>query len=511
MSAALYAISPLDGRYRSRLNGVSAYLSEYAYIKYRIRVEVEYFISLLSMSPPLPQLAAVKPESALCEKLRSIYLDFCEEDAVWVKTTEFKGGAVGGPPLATNHDVKAVEYFIKHKFNLLAAEGGVCAQLLSVKEFVHFGLTSQDINNTCYPLMMLEFYNNEYLPALTKILTTLDGYSRKWKDIPLLARTHGQAASPTKMGKEIYVFVDRLKAQIEAMEKVPFNSKFGGATGNFNAHNVAYPDRDWPEFGNALVAGLGLQRLQCTTQIEHYDNMAALFDACRRINTILIDLARDIWTYISQGLFKQKTKAGEIGSSAMPHKVNPIDFENAEGNLGLANALFDHLSMKLPISRLQRDLTDSTVTRNISVPFGHSLVAFESMAKGLSKLLLDEAAVRADLNNNWAVTAEAIQTILRREGVDGAYELLKEETRGAAVTAASVQAFVAKLETHATIKLSPGVLNELKTISPETYTGVFKLGSELEVWAGQSVGKRCQPAVLKAIAEQKKVLADMKD
>jgi adenylosuccinate lyase len=372
---------------------------------------------------------------------------------------------------------------------------------------VHFGLTSQDINNTCYPLMMLEFYNNEYMPTLTKILTVLDTFARKWKDVPLLARTHGQAASPTRMGKEIYVFVDRLRAQIEMMEKLPFNAKFGGATGNFNAHNVAYPDRDWPAFGNQLVASLGLQRLQCTTQIEHYDNMAGLFDACRRINTILIDLARDVWTYISQGLFKQKTKAGEIGSSAMPHKVNPIDFENAEGNFGVANALFDHLSMKLPISRLQRDLTDSTVTRNISVPFGHTLVAFESMAKGLGKLLLDETAVRADLNNNWAVTAEAIQTILRREGVDGAYELLKEETRGAAVTAESVQAFVKKLEGHATIKLPPSVLDELRVISPESYTGVFTPGMELEAWAEQGVGKRCKPAVLKAIAATRASLA----
>ena len=381
------------------------------------------------------------------------------------------------------------------------------AWVSSVKEFVHFGLTSQDINNTCYPLMMLEFYNNEYLPTVTKILTILDTFARKWKDVPLLARTHGQAASPTRMGKEIYVFVDRLRAQVEMMEKVPFNAKFGGATGNFNAHNVAYPDRDWVAFGNQLVSSLGLQRLQCTTQIEHYDNMAALFDACRRINTILIDLARDVWTYISQGLFKQKTKAGEIGSSAMPHKVNPIDFENAEGNFGVANALFDHLSLKLPISRLQRDLTDSTVTRNISVPFGHTLVALESMAKGLGKLLLDEPAVRADLNNNWAVTAEAIQTILRREGVDGAYELLKEETRGAAVTAESVQNFVKKLEGHATIKLAPGVLEELRRISPESYTGVFTPGVELEAWAEQSVGKRCKPAVLKAIASTRASLA----
>lgn len=357
--------------------------------------------------------------------------------------------------------------------------------------------------------MMLEFYNNEYLPMVTKILTTLDIMSRKWKDVPLLARTHGQAASPTRMGKEFYVFVDRLRAQIEAMEKIPFNSKFGGATGNFNAHHIAYPDRDWPAFGNALVKSLGLERLQCTTQIEHYDNMAALFDACRRINVILIDLARDIWTYISQGLFKQKTKAGEIGSSAMPHKVNPIDFENAEGNFGVANALFDHLSLKLPISRLQRDLTDSTVTRNISVPFGHTLVALESMNKGLGKLLLDEAAVRADLQNNWAVTAEAIQTILRREGVDGAYELLKEESRGKSVTPESVQAFVAKLAAHPTIKLSPTVLGELAAISPETYTGMFTPGVEMEVWAESGVvGKRCKPAVLKSIAETRVAMAD---
>ena len=401
--------------------------------------------------------------------------------------------------------LNSVEELVRFGLTRLCVRAHACVS--SVKEFVHFGLTSQDINNTCYPLMILEFYNNEYLPTVTKILTILDTFARKWKDVPLLARTHGQAASPTRMGKEVYVFVDRLRAQVEMMEKVPFNAKFGGATGNFNAHNVAYPDRDWVAFGNELVASLGLQRLQCTTQIEHYDNMAALFDACRRINTILIDLARDVWTYISQGLFKQKTKAGEIGSSAMPHKVNPIDFENAEGNFGVANALFDHLSMKLPISRLQRDLTDSTVTRNISVPFGHTLVALESMAKGLGKLLLDEQAVRADLNNNWAVTAEAIQTILRREGVDGAYELLKEETRGAAVTAESVQNFVKKLEGHATIKLAPGVLDELRRISPESYTGVFTPGVELEAWAEQSVGKRCQPAVLKAIASTRTSLA----
>jgi len=507
MAAALQAIGPLDGRYRNRLQSVADHFSEYAYIKHRVEVEIEYFIALISMNPPLPQLASVKPEEKIVSKLRAVYLNFTEEDALWVKQTEFKGGAPGGPPLATNHDVKAVEYLLKWKMTEMSKEAGFEA-FAQVKEFIHFGLTSQDINNTCYPLMIQRFIRNVYVPKCAEILATLDTFARQWADIPLLARTHGQPASPTRMGKELMVFVHRVKSQLEALDSVPHCAKFGGATGNLNAHTVAFPDRDWVAFCNKLIDGLGLQRYQCTTQIEHYDNMAGLFDACRRINTILIDLCRDIWTYISQGLFKQKTKAGEIGSSAMPHKVNPIDFENAEGNFGIASAVFDHLSQKLPISRLQRDLTDSTVTRNIGIPFGHCVVALDSLQKGLGKLLLDEAAIRRDVNNHWEVTAEAIQTVLRREQVDGAYELLKEETRGAAVTEESVGKFVEKLKTHDTIKLSASVIAELGAITPENYVGVFnKAEQSLEEWAAAKLSAKQVDSVKEAMAKQRKVLA----
>lgn len=449
----------------------------------------------------------VKPEKGLLEKLRKVYTEFKDEDAMWVKQTEFKGGAVGGPPLATNHDVKAVEYFLKHRFTEIAKEAGY-ENLLKVKEFIHFGLTSQDINNTCYPLMINRFVRNVYMPKITQILTLLDTFARRWAEIPMLARTHGQPASPTRMGKEIMVYVARIKSQMELLDQVPHCAKFGGATGNLNAHKVAFPDRDWPAFANALVASLGLQRYQCTTQIEHYDNMAALFDGCRRIDTILIDLCRDIWTYISQGLFKQKTKAGEIGSSAMPHKVNPIDFENAEGNLGVASAMFEYFSGKLPISRLQRDLTDSTVTRNIGIPFGHAIVAFDSLLKGLNKLKIDEKAIAADLNSHWEVTAEAIQTLLRREQVDGAYEILKEETRGETVTSDSIASFINKLEGHATIKLGASVIEELRQISPSSYTGYFDAGEEVEVWAKRKISEVNLPAVAESVKKQRAIVEE---
>eukprot|EP00960_Hanusia_phi_P070227 767263-Hanusia_phi.AAC.5 len=451
----MHAIGPLDGRYRDRLQQVSDHFSEFAYMQHRVEVEVEYLVALLSMDPPLPQLAGLPLSPLLLERLRSIYRGFSDQDAQWVKQTELSGGAEGGPALATNHDVKAVEYFIKSRLSAMASEPGL-SELRRVKEFVHFGLTSQDINNTSYPLMLLRFLRNVYLPKLAQLLCVLDSFARKWAQVPLLARTHGQPASPTRVGKELMVFVERLKTQMEHLAALPHCAKLGGATGNLNAHKVAYPDRDWIATCNAFVANLGLQRLQCTTQIEHYDNMAAIFDGARRVNVILIDLARDIWTYISQGLFKQKPKAGEIGSSTMPHKINPIDFENAEGNLGIANAILEHLSSKLPISRLQRDLTDSTVSRNIGVPLGHTMLALDSLLKGLGKLLLDEAAVSADLNGHWEVTAEAIQTVLRREQVDGAYELLKEETQGKAMTEESVKRLIDKLEEDATIKLEAG-------------------------------------------------------
>mmetsp|Transcript_6976 Transcript_6976/g.9064 ORF Transcript_6976/g.9064 Transcript_6976/m.9064 type:complete len:503 (+) Transcript_6976:42-1550(+) len=481
MSAPLYALSPLDGRYRNKVEKAAQYFSEYAYIKHRAEIEVEYFISLLSLQPPLENLSESEITDDLVENLRSIYKNFSEEDAKWVKQTEFKGGAPGGPPLATNHDVKAVEYFVKHKLTLIAEKHGY-KSLLKNKEFIHFGLTSQDINNTSFPLMTKRFVYNEYIPQLVQLIVTLDGYARKWADVPMLARTHGQPASPTRIGKELMVFVHRLRQQLVELDNVAHTAKFGGATGNMNAHRVAYPTRDWFQFANDLVLKLGLERQQCTTQIENYDNAAALFHTIIRINTILIDLCRDVWTYISMGHFKQKTKEGEIGSSAMPHKVNPIDFENAEGNLGVANAIFEHLARKLPISRLQRDLTDSTVTRNIGVPFGHSLVALIAAQKGLGKIMLDEDALRRELGNHWEVTAEAIQTVLRREQIDGAYEILKKETRGAVVTDKTIASFLDKLENSTEMNLSPTVTAELRQITPFSYTGFFTPGEPLNSW-----------------------------
>ena len=399
----LNAISPIDGRYRSKTISLSPYFSEEALIKYRVLVEVEYFIALREAD--LPQLAKI--DKSIYDSLRAIYKNFSTEDALWIKETE----------KTTNHDVKAVEYFIKSKFDGLG--------LQEFKEFIHFGLTSQDINNTAIPLSTKEAFENVYLPSLVSVIAKLKELAMEWKDVPMLARTHGQPASPTRLGKEILVFVERLEEQMRLLFNVPFAAKFGSATGNYNAHKVAYPNTDWKKFGTDFVENsLGLHHSFPTTQIEHYDHFAAFFDALKRINTILIDLDRDIWTYVSMDYFKQKIKAGEIGSSAMPHKVNPIDFENSEGNLGIANAIFEHLSAKLPLSRLQRDLTDSTVLRNIGVPMGHTLIAFEATLKGLNKLLLNEDKFAEDLEKNWAVVAEAIQTILRREGYPNPYEAL---------------------------------------------------------------------------------------
>ncbi|HSM64201.1 MAG TPA: adenylosuccinate lyase, partial [Gillisia sp.] len=404
----LSAISPIDGRYHQKTQKLSAYFSEEALIKYRVRVEIEYFISLCEL--PLPQLKDV--DTSIFPKLRDIYNNFTSLDAMAIKEIE----------KTTNHDVKAVEYFIKEKFEDLT--------LSQFKEFIHFGLTSQDINNTAVPLSLKEAVLNEYIPALTEIIEKLESLSIDWANIPLLARTHGQPASPTRLGKEMEVFTTRLNEQLEQLKKIPNAAKFGGATGNYNAHKVAYGTIDWKKFGSSFVQDtLGLHHSFPTTQIEHYDHMAALFDALKRINTILIDLDRDFWTYVSMDYFKQSIKKGEVGSSAMPHKVNPIDFENSEGNLGIANAIFEHLSSKLPVSRLQRDLTDSTVLRNIGVPIGHTLIAFQSTLKGLNKLLLNEDKIKLDLENNWAVVAEAIQTILRREGYPNPYEALKGLTR----------------------------------------------------------------------------------
>jgi adenylosuccinate lyase len=404
----LNAISPIDGRYRSKTISLSPYFSEEALIKYRVLVEVEYFIALREAD--LPQLAKI--DKSIYDSLRAIYKNFSTEDALWIKETE----------KTTNHDVKAVEYFIKSKFDGLG--------LQEFKEFIHFGLTSQDINNTAIPLSTKEAFENVYLPGLVSVIAKLKELAMEWQNVPMLARTHGQPASPTRLGKEILVFVERLEEQMRLLFNVPFAAKFGGATGNYNAHKVAYPNTDWKKFGTDFVENsLGLHHSFPTTQIEHYDHFAAFFDALKRINTILIDLDRDIWTYVSMDYFKQKIKAGEIGSSAMPHKVNPIDFENSEGNLGIANAIFEHLSAKLPLSRLQRDLTDSTVLRNIGVPMGHTLIAFEATLKGLNKLLLNEDKFAEDLEKNWAVVAEAIQTILRREGYPNPYEALKDLTR----------------------------------------------------------------------------------
>ena len=442
----LNAVSPIDGRYRSKTKSLSAYFSEEALIKYRVLVEVEYFISMCEYD--VPQLQGV--DKNLFGKLRGIYENFSTDDALWIKETE----------KTTNHDVKAVEYFIKKKFDEFGLE--------AFKEFIHFGLTSQDINNTAIPLSAKEAFENVYLPSLIAIVQKLKELSIEWVDIPLLARTHGQPASPTRLGKEILVFVERIEEQMRLLFNVPFAAKFGGATGNYNAHKVAYPNHDWKAFGSQFVEeNLGLRHSFPTTQIEHYDHFAAFFDALKRINTILIDLDRDIWTYVSMDYFKQKIKAGEIGSSAMPHKVNPIDFENSEGNLGIANAIFEHLSAKLPLSRLQRDLTDSTVLRNIGVPIGHTLIAFESTLKGLNKLLLNEVKFAEDLEKNWAVVAEAIQTILRREGYPNPYEALKDLTRtNTVINKESIHAFIE------TLQVSNEIKTELKAITPSNYLGI---------------------------------------
>lgn len=442
----LNAISPIDGRYRNKVNELAPYFSEEALIKYRVLVEIEYFIALCEI--PLPQLSDI--DNTIFDDLRKIYKDFSSEDALAIKKIES----------VTNHDVKAVEYFIKEQFDTLG--------LSEYKEFIHFGLTSQDINNTAIPLSIKEAMNDVYVPEYFIVLKKLKALSKDWAHIPMLARTHGQPASPTRLGKEIEVFVVRLEEQFNLLNDIPSAAKFGGATGNFNAHHVAYPNIDWKAFGSSFVQEkLGLQHSFPTTQIEHYDHMAALFDTLKRINTIIIDLDRDIWTYVSMEYFKQKIKAGEVGSSAMPHKVNPIDFENSEGNLGIANAIFEHLSAKLPISRLQRDLTDSTVLRNAGVPFGHTLIGFKSTLKGLDKLLLNESKFAEDLENNWAVVAEAIQTILRREAYSNPYEALKGLTRtNEKINQTSISNFIDTLEVSDAIKA------ELKRITPSNYTGI---------------------------------------
>ena len=443
--SSLTAISPIDGRYRGKVEILENYYSEYALIRYRVKVEIEYFIALCKL--PLPQLAGV--DHALFGELRDIYAKFSVDDAQRVKDIES----------VTNHDVKAVEYFIKEQFDRLG--------LAQYKEFIHFGLTSQDINNTSVPMLIRDSLHEAYLPLLDEMVGLLNQYAEEWKDIPMLAETHGQPASPTRLGKEIRVFAYRLEKQIELLKQVPVSGKFGGATGNFNAHRVAFPDRDWRAFAKKFLnESLGIEREEWTTQISNYDNLAALFDAMARINTIMIDLDRDMWQYISMEYFKQKIKAGEVGSSAMPHKVNPIDFENSEGNLGLANAILNHLAGKLPVSRLQRDLTDSTVLRNVGVPLAHMMVALHSTLKGLHKLLLNEAAISRDLDNMWNVVAEAIQTILRREGYEKPYETLKALTRtNSKVDAESIASFID------TLKVSDAVKEELKAITPHNYTG----------------------------------------
>lgn len=444
---SLTAVSPVDGRYRRVAGALAPYFSEFGLIRYRVHVEIEYLIWLSEI--PLPQLDG-KISDANKTALRELVVNFSEADAQEIKDTE----------KVTNHDVKAVEYFVKNRLEKLG--------LSAIQEFVHFGLTSQDINNTSVPLSLKEGIEKEVIPALTRIVDGLKNYASAWKDISMLAKTHGQPASPTRLGKEMMVFVERLEKQIEQMNAVAYSAKFGGATGNFNAHYVAYPSYDWVKLGNEFVnERLGLSRSQYTTQIEHYDNLGALFHALERINTILVDFARDIWTYISMDYFKQKLKEGEVGSSAMPHKVNPIDFENAEGNLGMANAVFSFLAAKLPISRLQRDLTDSTVLRNVGVPLAHSIIAYASLEKGMGKLILNEAALEADLEANWAVVAEAIQTILRREGYEKPYEALKALTRtNEGINRNSIHAFI-----H-TLKVSDTVREELLDITPFNYTGV---------------------------------------
>lgn len=443
---ALTAVSPVDGRYRKQTQSLQNYFSEFALMKYRVIVEIEYFIALCEL--PLPQLQDIDFKD-MVTKLVSIRNNFNIEDAKRVKEIE----------ATTNHDVKAIEYFLREKF--------IAAGLGEYVEFIHFGLTSQDINNTAIPLSIKEATLEIYMPLLNTVKQKLDIMSEKWKDISMLARTHGQSASPTRLGKEIKVFAERLLQQMYQLEVIPYSAKFGGATGNFNAHKVAYPDIDWIQFANHFIAVFGLQRTQYTTQIENYDNLAALCDAMQRINTICIDLCRDMWHYISIDYFKQKTKEGEVGSSAMPHKVNPIDFENAEGNLGVANAMFHFFSSKLPVSRLQRDLTDSTVLRNFGVPMAHTLIAFNSMVKGLDKLVLNEKQLEADLNENWAVCAEAIQTILRRENYPHPYEALKQLTRGHFINKESLQEFIETLNVNDSVKA------ELKAITPFNYTGVY--------------------------------------
>ncbi|PQA53804.1 adenylosuccinate lyase [Siphonobacter curvatus] len=443
----LTAISPVDGRYRRTTESLAPFFSEFGLIHYRVRIEIEYFIALCEL--PLPQLADFDP--SLFDQLRSIYTEFSEADALRIKEIE----------KTTNHDVKAVEYFIKEKLADLSIE-----QYL---EFIHFGLTSQDVNNTAIPLSLKEAMDAVVTPAFEEVIYKLSSLAALWKDIPLLARTHGQPASPTRLGKELQVFVERLQQQRNLLVQIPYAAKFGGATGNFNAHFVAYPGFDWPEFGNDFVSDLGLCRSRYTTQIEHYDHLAAMLDTLKRLNTILIDFSRDVWSYVSTNYFKQKIKAGEVGSSAMPHKVNPIDFENAEGNLGVANALYEHLSAKLPISRLQRDLTDSTVLRNLGMPLAHTLIALKSLVRGMDKLELNEAAIHADLEANWAVVAEAIQTVLRRESYPQPYEALKALTRkNEAITAKTIAEFIETLD------VSEGIKAELRAISPFNYLGVME-------------------------------------
>ena len=448
MLNTLTAISPVDGRYRGKTEKLADYFSEQALIRYRIRVEVEYFIALCEL--PLPQLAGI--DRSKFAALRALYLDFTPSDAERVKEIE----------AVTNHDVKAVEYIIKEKMDALGLE--------AFKEFVHFGLTSQDINNTAIPLSLKEALAGVYYPAVEEVRDRLAAFAEEWRAVPMLARTHGQPASPTSLGKEFMVFVERLEKQLSMLHDIAVPAKFGGATGNFNAHHAAYPQYDWVAFANRFVGDtLGLCRSQYTTQIEHYDNLAAIFDTLKRIDTILIDLSRDMWTYISMEYFKQRIKAGEVGSSAMPHKVNPIDFENTEGNFGIANAVYEHLSSKLPVSRLQRDLTDSTVLRNIGVPMAHSVIALRSLIKGLDKVILNREAIDRDLENNWAVVAEGIQTVLRREGYPKPYEALKALTRtNAHITREAIAAFIETLD------VSEGVKEELRALSPATYTGVYR-------------------------------------
>lgn len=443
----LTAISPIDGRYRGKTEALAAYFSEFALIKYRVQVEVEYFITLCEL--PLPQLKGI--DSSVYETLRNIYRNFSEADAQRIKDIES----------VTNHDVKAVEYFLKEEFDKM---GGMD----DYKEFIHFGLTSQDINNTSVPLSIKEALEQVYYPLIEELIAQLETYATEWANIPMLAKTHGQPASPTRLGKEVMVFVYRLKRQLASLKACPLTAKFGGATGNYNAHHVAYPQYDWKEFGNRFVAEkLGLEREEYTTQISNYDNLSAVFDAMKRINTVMVDMNRDFWQYISMEYFKQKIKAGEVGSSAMPHKVNPIDFENAEGNLGIATAILEHLAVKLPVSRLQRDLTDSTVLRNVGVPFGHIVIAIQNSLKGLGKLLLNEPKIYEDLDNCWSVVAEAIQTVLRREAYPNPYEALKALTRtNQAINEASIKEFIE------TLNVSEDIKKELRVITPHNYTGL---------------------------------------